>query len=231
MKSLESAPFRGDPVRIGSRKSADSVVVLLPGQLEVRDNVVKWNKSKIADKDEVFRIAEFSQKAVSFYRAILGGEFVVPTQVVVGQKRIDDSAKYKVYLAQPYIDGWNGAELPEDLREDRILLEQWRVLYSRLSTLYLVAREVNRQFKEPNHAFPINMTLGFSRAQAYGGIAAPSITTFPNTPNILVGRKDFKIAICDFGEYIPWRDSMLGAYNNIMKKSLKAISLKEGRIF
>lgn len=225
MRGIELAPFSGRPTRIGSTKSVDSVVMLLPGHSEIRDNVVKWNKSVIASEGDVFRVAKFSQKAIAFYEAVLGKDYVVPTQVVIGQKKDKDKAKFKVYLVQPYVDGWNGVELPEDLREERSLLGQWRTLYLRLSAMYVVAREVNRRLP-PDSRFPVNMTLGFSRAQAYSGITASSIRLFPNTPNILVSRAYHRISICDFGEYTPWRDSMGGAYELIKNRVLNSAAVK-----
>lgn len=234
MKGIEFAPFRGDITRLGDSHSADSAVMLLHNKVPPKgvdlNVVLKWNRSIIGDEAEACSIIKFTQLSLALYRAALGAELIIPTQFIVGAKKDNSQVKIKVYEVQPYISGWDGRSLPEDLRHDERLVDQWRRLYSRLSLLYIVADNVNRQRKhEGKDRFPINITVGNSRRAALSGMDDSMITvTFPRTPNILIDRESYGLHLCDFGPYTPWRESMKTAYQTIFDRTLKAIESVEG---
>ena len=56
-------------------------------------------------------------------RAALGPEHIVMSQPVVGEKADHGLAKPKVYMIQPFIDGWSGKTLPDSVRKDKVFVD------------------------------------------------------------------------------------------------------------
>lgn len=202
----------GDP-------SGESVVVLLYDQHKGRDQqnkpILKWNRRFLESADEAIRVATFSKRSLSLYRVALGEEFIIPTSIVVGAKRDGIKDKFKVYLIQPYIDGWDGKTLPEELRNNPYLIDQWRTLYERLSSLYTSARMVNRGLAGSPYAFPITLTVGDSRVRVIEGGTCDAL--IPATPNILIDKQTLRLKLEDFGRYTVWQDEMQESYDKIME--------------
>lgn len=229
MKGIERAPFSGEVTRLGAVNSADSIVMLLHSKTTGRDYVLKWNRSYISSLEEAAEIVVFSRKSLDLYRAVLGEKYIVPTEFVIGEKQDQHKLKVKVYEVQPYISGWDGRSLPEDLRRDERLVDSWRKLYSRVSLLYIIGNNVNRQLrKQGGVEFPINLTLGTSRKAALFGSSELLLHDIPQTPNLLIDRVALRLHLCDFGPYTPWNKEMQAAYQEIYDRSLLASKSLEG---
>ncbi|MBI3109774.1 hypothetical protein HYZ06_01910 [Candidatus Daviesbacteria bacterium] len=221
-KHTDAIPFSGKWQKLeGVGTTFDSVVTRLFGRCRgERDSLaLKWNRKPIGSAEEVTRTAMFLRRSVHLYRATLGEEFIVGTQTVVGAKRDGHKLKYKVYIVQPYVDGWNGKTLPETLRSNEYLVEQWRVLYARLFHLYNVARAVNLRVPPDGSflPFPITLTVGASRQRALGGQQCEEL--IPRTPNLLIARRDMRISLCDFGAYTTWQEGMKPTYRQILEST------------
>lgn len=215
MRGIELAPFKGRREKIGPKLTTDSVV----GRILEAGPVIKWSRRNFADPQEAQAAAKFIRKSVDLYREALGEEYVVPTAVCTGQKKDGSKTKFKVYTQQPFVDGWRGDLLPEEVKIDPILETQWESLYDRLSRLYRAAREVNGKISgsEEQAVFPINLTLGDSRRAALLG---QIICELPATPNLIVEGNTLRIKIFDWGPYTPWQESMAEPYDRIRELSL-----------
>ena len=212
MKGIELAPFRGKFERIGPNITADSVV----GKIERSSQVVKWSRENFATPEEAECAAQQIQRSVNLYKKALGENFVVPTQVCVGQKQDNGRVKNKVYIQQPHIDGWEGDDLPNEIRKNPFVQSQWKILYERLSKLYQSAGEAQRTVIDPDrqNAFPVNTTLGITRIAA---LEKQLTCSFPQNPNLLVERDTLQIKLFDWGPYSQWTDSMESSYGQISK--------------
>lgn len=230
MKQIERAPFTGKSERIGTPNSCDSVVMRLEGSPHYpQGTIVKWNKREISSPDEARQIIMHLRKSIALYESALGQEHIVPTELVIGEKKDNDHRKIKVYTVQPYISGWNGRTLPEDLRTNDRIVTQWRSLYSRLAMMFVVGRSVNERFEQEGKTpFPIEMTVGTSRKFAITGRSSEAITSLPATQNILINREGFGLVLCDFGAYTPWQDAMQPAYDEICNRTLQAVGSLQG---
>lgn len=215
-------------MRLGPTRTTDSVVMLLQNR-DAKDYVVKWNRSNIISPTEAAKIVMFSRKSLDLYKAILGEEYIIPTEFVIGEKQDGNKTKIKVYEVQPYISGWDGRSLPEDLRQDEHVVDDWRRLYARASLLYIIGNRVNRETKRQSGTeFPINLTLGISRTVALSGNSDLILNNVPRTPNLLIDRLALQLHLCDFGAYTPWDERMQEAYQEIHERTLSAINSLEG---
>lgn len=224
MKEETFAPFRGRYTRRGFHPgvtTSDSVVVRIYDPFagsEQKKPVLKWNRRLFASSEETLQAAIFVNKSLALYKLVLGEEFIVPTHVVMGAKQDGRKYKYKVYLIQPYVDGWNGKTLPPETRKNSYLVDQWRTLYHRLSWLYNTAQSVNEYLTSDSlHAFPITLTVGDSRERAKDYRDCADI--LPATPNVLIDRHTLQLSLCDFGRYTPWQDEMEETYTQIRAKT------------
>lgn len=213
MNGLEFAPFSSKYTGLGL-KSCDSVVGILENEETKRPYVVKWNRRHFTTPEETFAVCQFVKKSVALYTATLGEEFIVPTSCVVGEKLDNGVQRYKVYTIQPFIDGWTAKTLPDDLSEK--VADQWNILNSRLFRLYNTAYHINKHSVNPAAVFPVTLTVGSSRRAALIGKPGGEM---PKTPNLLISRNDFRLCICDFGEYISWQKDMQSTFDTIMERA------------
>lgn len=212
---IKESPFTGWFTSFGGG-SADSVAgLLLTGNrsegVKRRQDVLKWNRQELAAYDEVVAAAELKEKSIKLYQEALGYHFIVPTSILVGDKRDVNGLKHKVYQIQPYIDGWNAKEAPEDIRNHPAVVTQWNILSKNLFSLYHSANEINRRFPQ-GAQFPITMTVGSSRQNAYVHEFSEHL---PLTKNIIISRDTLQLQLFDFGGYVMWQDSMQDAYDII----------------
>lgn len=234
MKNLERVPFCAKVIgRLGLKNSADSVVMLVNNGTHKapapRDSVIKWNRSEIGSVAEAEMVVRYVRNSIALYQAVLGAEYIVPTGILIGEKVDSGKRRIKVYEVQPYVSGWDGKTLPEDLRHDVALVEKWRRLSSRISLLYLIAYNVNKESRAiGREEFPLNLTLGASRTIALMNNPNVSITEVPRTPNLLVDRESLDLHLCDFGAYTVWNSGMQAAYNEILTRSTQAVKVLEG---
>jgi hypothetical protein len=203
--------------------------MLLQNKVPPKNKVIKWNKNRISSSEEAYNIVKFAKNSLRLYKIILGEEFIVPTEFVIGEKKDDKKIKIKVYEIQPYISGWNSKTLPEDLRSDEKLVKKWKKLYTRLSVLYIIANDVNKKARNQGKMeFPINLTLGCSRRQALSTDFKSIVTDIYNlhkqTPNLLIDRTVLDLHLCDFGHYTPWNEEMQSTYQEIYTRSLIAVN-------
>lgn len=208
---IEGSPFAGYWDKIGlQRASSDCVVGTLTNE-SVLDNplVVKWSRRNFSAQ-EAHDSSLFIERSFALCKDALGPEFILSTSALMGPKKDGRHIKTKVYLVQPFIKGWTGQTLPDQLRHSSIIKEQWRVLYQRLARLYQTAAAVNRQAGAEG-TFPITLTVGCSRKTA---LDQGNIDNLPFTPNILIS-SDLELKLCDFGRFTCWSNSMEPAYKQI----------------
>lgn len=217
---IEGSPFTGWFTSFGGQ-STDSVVGLLESRRrwEREQNmntaeVLKWNRHDFASEEQAARAGQFKERSITLYQATLGDEYIVPTQVIVGQKKDQNGIKHKVFQLQPFIRGVTAKEAPPSLRVDAAIITEWQVLSERLFTLYTMAQEINNSVSE-SERFPITMTIGSSRQNAE---YLTMSETLPKTKNILLEEPDWKMKLFDFGAYLQWHDSMTPVYDALLNQ-------------
>ncbi len=210
---IEGFPFHPSFESLGGH-TYDSVVGVVGNKW-----ILKWPRRRIYEPEIAHKIAHYLKLAINLYKKALGPNFIVPTQVVIGEKVNGRGKEFKPYVLQPYI---NSYPLNEWVNNDCILNEislQWMRLRERLFYLYIVAREVNKKLPYDQRFF-IGMTVGRVRQATY---EAKDLSSFnsafpspPHTPNILIDRDTPHILLPDFGPYYMWKKSMSEAYQRIL---------------
>ncbi len=160
-------------------------------------------------------MCEFRKRSDDLYRRSLG-RFVVPSVFVAGQKEQGRGLEYKPYIIQPFLDCWTGKTVPKEIKSSRMIGDQWAVLYSRLYILYQTADRVNKKLRQ-REKFPITLTVGSTRKVVRRRFARENVMNLPQTDNILIGKRDEGLFLCDFGPYLRWEEEMTGAYDEILK--------------
>lgn len=215
---IEGSPFTGWFTSFGGQ-STDSVVGLLEsGNRWERERnvcskqVIKWNRHDFASETHAVQAGEFKERSIALYQAALGEEYIVPTQVIVGQKKDQNGVKHKVFQLQPLIAGVTAKDAPTSLREDEAIINEWQVLSERLFTLYTLSLEINTTVPEEER-FPITMTIGSSRQNAE---YLTQSEILPKTKNILLEEPLGKLRLFDFGAYTLWHDGMIPVYEALL---------------
>lgn len=220
MKNIETSPFNGKFKGFGG-KSYDSVAGVLQAKsrqdetVAWKNVVLKWNRAEIPTVEDAKAIATFRRKSIQLYQQTLGEEFIVPTNIVIGNKRDLTGLKYKVYQVQPFVSGWTGKEAPEEVLFDSEVVSQWKILSRRLYRLYQTANQINSGLST-EFTFPITMTLGDSRQLSFTAGVSDRV---PLSKNILIGRDDLRLSLFDFGVYFPWQETMQEAYDKILQST------------
>lgn len=231
MIRIEGAPFSGKMDRLGKKATSDSVVMLYHNKPPSGDTVIKWNRSLINSSKEAIGIATFLKKSLKLYQTILGEKYIVPTELVVGEKIDEYKKRIKVYEVQPYIESWDGHSLPNDLRNDNGIISSWNDLAQRLTILYVTGYYVNkRMLRQGKDKFPINITVGKTRETVIRNKPNLNVSMeIPHTSNILIDKTNRNLHLCDFGEYTPWDPGMEDAYTEILNRSLLEITQMNNR--
>ncbi len=109
MKYVELVPFRDHFQGFGGNNS-DSVVGLIKGQ----DGpvVLKWSRTTFATPEEAFQAALFLRRSIALLQTALGKEVIVPTSVIVAQKRDNRGPTTRVFITQPFVEGWTARDCP-----------------------------------------------------------------------------------------------------------------------
>ena len=220
MSNIEKAPFRGNWRKLlcltnKDLQTADSVVgkITAPGG---REWVIKWPRQRIYQQEEGWIICQYLTRAYQLYQKALGEEFLVPSQFILGEKMNGRGLEYKPYIIQPFITSWTGKDIPEEIGKNQNVISQWQILYRRLSRLYTTARKINQNLPNPEHRFPIGITVGPTRKLTIQQGDSISPQTLPPTPNILI-TKELKprILLPDFGPYFSWQEEKRGAFEQV----------------
>lgn len=215
MSNIEGGPFNGIWDKIGRQhNSCDSCVGVLRGT----NTVVKWSKARPESRAEMWGMCEFRRRSDILYREALGDEHIVDSIFIAGQKKNGRGMEYKPYIIQPFINSWTGKDVPNEIRNSRIVTDQWAVLYSRLYYLYQTASEVNSQLSD-EYRFPVTITVGSTRQIVKENLGQEDVIRMPQTDNILVDKGSKKLYLCDFGEYAVWTVKMTQAYDEILSRT------------
>lgn len=210
MTRIELAPFKGDWQKIGDqRHSADSCAGRINGW------VFKWSRARPENRKMLESILIFKKKSYELYQLALQ-EFVVPSLFVAGEKMQGRGREYKPYTIQPFLDCWTGKTAPEEIKDCQEVIDQWLVLYARLSKLYLAADRVNQGLPE-KEKFPITLTVGSTREKARNEGNTVDFMVLPQTDNILITKTNNRLYVCDFGPYLSWDEKMTDAYEKIKR--------------
>lgn len=191
----------------------DSVVGALNPETANQQFVLKWNRARFPSSEAAFRAARYLQKSVFLYSSVLGEEYVVPTNCVVGRKVDNGNRKHKVFVVQPFIPGVATCDLPESLLETA--QNDWNILAPRVAKLYSAADQVVQEFKELDRPFfRVKMTLGDSRDRLR---QRQVLNNLPRTPNMFFDPTKSRLQLFDYGPYTEWKPEMEESYQRILE--------------